>query len=141
MTYGTDMSIEQRVAKIDLVCVMKRLKSEMGLSDADCARAETLYRQFLVLIAKYPGRFFVAPHIADEVWHNHVLFTKKYAEDCEMMFGKFLHHYPAEDEDEDMQKPYAATVALYQSEFGVHPAHYGLSREEFAFAARSGGNC
>lgn len=33
-------------------------------------------------------------HEMDELWHTHILDTKKYAKDCEYVFGKFIHHFP-----------------------------------------------
>jgi hypothetical protein len=30
----------------------------------------------------------------DMVWHSHILHTRQYAEDCEKLFGRFLHHTP-----------------------------------------------
>ncbi|WP_131795795.1 hypothetical protein [Fluoribacter gormanii] len=32
--------------------------------------------------------------IADIVWHVHILFTKKYHDDCNSIFGQYLHHQP-----------------------------------------------
>jgi len=33
----------------------------------------------------------------DLAWHEFILFTKKYNEFCELSFGRFLHHVPAEE--------------------------------------------
>ena len=30
----------------------------------------------------------------DEFWHTHILHTMKYTEDCERVFGTYLHHNP-----------------------------------------------
>jgi len=30
----------------------------------------------------------------DAFWDQHILDTRKYAEDCAAAFGHFLHHYP-----------------------------------------------
>jgi hypothetical protein len=30
----------------------------------------------------------------DDLWHEHILDTQKYKEDCESVFGKFIHHNP-----------------------------------------------
>jgi hypothetical protein len=34
--------------------------------------------------------------VVDVVWHDFILFTKKYDEFCKKAFGKFLHHTPVE---------------------------------------------
>jgi hypothetical protein len=30
----------------------------------------------------------------DEIWHQHILHTRKYNDDCDKVFGKYLHHLP-----------------------------------------------
>ena len=54
----------------------------------------SFYRAFLVLNALYPQERIVPPKEVDEFWHAHILDTKKYADDCEAVFGYFFHHYP-----------------------------------------------
>jgi hypothetical protein len=36
----------------------------------------------------------VPTHEIDEFWHQHILDTLKYVDDCQYVFGYFLHHYP-----------------------------------------------
>jgi hypothetical protein len=36
----------------------------------------------------------------DWMWHAFVLFTRDYADFCQRYFGTFIHHVPAEDEDD-----------------------------------------
>ena len=38
--------------------------------------------------------------LTDIVWHTHILFTEKYHEDCESLFGEYIHHRPVVDENE-----------------------------------------
>jgi len=67
----------------------------------------------------------------DAFWHAHILDTMKYAEDCEEIFGYFLHHFPylglrggedaARQEQADQE-----TQRLYQQEFG-EPMHAGAA--------------
>ena len=33
--------------------------------------------------------------IADDLWHEFILYTKQYAEFCRLAFGEFFHHTPA----------------------------------------------
>lgn len=57
--------------------------------------AVSSYQMFLYIARVYPG-WSCAPHRAmDMIWHQHILFTKRYADDCQAIFGKFLHHNPA----------------------------------------------
>jgi len=99
----------------------------LGWSREEADRHELEYRRFLALVAKFPDEV-VAPNTnVDKFWHAHILDTMKYAEDCEAIFGYFLHHFPyfgmrdAEDAAnlaraaENMQR-------LYQQEFGQQNA-------------------
>src|SRR5690349_17854721 len=57
-------------------------------------QAETGYRQFLKLAAKYPDAPVVPSEQVDEFWHAHIVDTQRYASDCERVFGRMLHHDP-----------------------------------------------
>lgn len=121
-TVGTDMTKAQLVAKLDLEPIMARVAAETGLPAATLARAEMLYRQFLILKADNPGRIIPPPKLADLVWHEHIVFTKRYIADCEMVFGTYLHHSPAENEEQDMTFSslyHEVTVAAYKEAFGI----------------------
>ena len=66
------------------------------------------------------------PPDVDEIWHAHILNTRRYAEDCSRLFGTFHHHYPyfgidgkdsAMDMDEIMES-FGPVAKIYQEEFG-----------------------
>ena len=51
------------------------------------------YRQYLYLanVLETP----IAPSLdINQIWHEHILHTNKYANDCQVIFNKFLHHFP-----------------------------------------------
>lgn len=86
------------------------------------------YKHYLFLNLKYPS-FPIAPsyHI-DEVWHQHILFTKKYAADCKSIFGEMRHHVPhfgrgVRNLEEDM-RILGDTHVLWVKEFGAVPSSY-----------------
>ncbi|QUI62359.1 hypothetical protein GSF04_07455 [Pseudoalteromonas sp. A22] len=108
-------NFNERLKGLDLNRITHRLKTATGMTEADCLQAEVLYRQFLVLKSKYPNTPITPPQLADEVWHEHITDTLAYHNDCENLFGAFLHHIPDEDNQETWQK----AVHLYQLEFGV----------------------
>ena len=63
-----------------------------SLEKADAVEKE--YRRFLCLMKIYPEED-TAPLVeVDTFWHYHILDTMKYAEDCEKVFGTFVHHFP-----------------------------------------------
>ncbi len=56
------------------------------------------YRKFLVLVGEALLQQDNEPVVpwggVDDVWHAHILDTEKYQQDCNDLFGRFLHHFP-----------------------------------------------
>ena len=67
---------------------------EKGMEVEEAKQAVGLYRQFLKLVAAHPDKSIVPTKVIDKVWHTHILDTAKYAEDCNRIFGRFIHHFP-----------------------------------------------
>jgi hypothetical protein len=87
---------------------------------------EGAYRNYLTMLVKHPEDVedIVVSKDVDEFWHAHILHTMKYTEDCERVFGKYLHHNPhiGERTRADIEKKAAQTEAtrgLYQQEFRI----------------------
>jgi hypothetical protein len=59
----------------------------------DAEQAGREYRDFLS--ARADGIEQSPSDLADLIWHEHVLDTKRYAQDCGRLFGRFLHHVPS----------------------------------------------
>jgi hypothetical protein len=86
-------------------------------------RVEVAYRRFLTLLAKFPAETIAPTRDVDKFWHGHILDTMKYAEDCERVFGFFLHHFPyfgmrGEQDAADLGAASARMHAIYEREFG-----------------------
>lgn len=109
---------------------------------------ELAYRRFLTLVVKYPDETIAPTRDIDTFWHGHILDTLKYAEDCQRVFGYFVHHYPyfGMRGDADVVKQASASEALgrlYSREFGNLPqrpvmtgaAHCVVAREAAPDAA------
>ena len=82
------------------------------------------YRMFLLLVYLYPNSQLVPNREIDEVWHFHILDTMKYAEDCEILFGRFIHHFPyfgerGKIDRDNLQKSFEQTQVLFQEHFGI----------------------
>jgi len=95
---------------------------------------ESAYKTYLTMLAKYQehAEEIMLAKDVDEFWHTHILQTMKYAQDCEKVFGAFLHHNPhvGPRTTADMQSREAMakkTQDLYAREFGgaVHKAWSG----------------
>lgn len=94
-----------------------------GWTIKQCDEAEVEYKRFLALKRTYPDKDIVPHKILDHFWHQHILDTEKYAEDCELIFGRFLHHYPyfgmnGEKDAQDLSNAFDDTKELYKMHFG-----------------------
>src|SRR5467141_3623149 len=83
------------------------------------------YKTYLTMLAKYPDHAedILLSKDVDEFWHTHILQTIKYTEDCEAVFGKYLHHTPHIGEVTSADKAKRIALAektrrLYEREFG-----------------------
>ena len=71
-------------------------KTYPHLSLKDCQLVANGLRQFFLAHLKSRREFVSMPsQVADELWHEFILFTKSYDAFCRRAFGKFLHHTPA----------------------------------------------
>lgn len=130
MTVKNHKPIEEVVAAIralDLEPIKFKLMDPdegKGWSRETVERLETEYKQFLTLLVKYPDAVIAPSREVDTFWHGHILDTMKYAQDCDRIFGYFLHHFPyfgmRGAEDAEAQANAAiATQKLIAQEFGV----------------------
>lgn len=87
-------------------------------------RAIYHYSMFLYLINLYPDRKLVPTEEIDRVWHHHILDTMKYAEDCEILFGRFIHHFPyfgkrGKVDKSNLNAAFNQTQLLFMEHFGI----------------------
>jgi hypothetical protein len=115
-----------------------------GWSRAFVEHMETQYKRYLTLVAKYPREAIAPAKDVDKFWHAHILDTRKYIDDCERVFGFYLHHFPyfglrGADDAAALAKAGERTRELYEAEFGA-PGQTGsafcsLAAEAFCSAA------
>ncbi|WP_427923853.1 glycine-rich domain-containing protein [Streptomyces sp. cg40] len=53
---------------------------------------------FLSLIATNPGNDYSPSDHVDIGWHTFILYTRDYAEFCQRVAGRFIHHDPSDEE-------------------------------------------
>jgi len=85
------------IAALDLSGVCVRLmhpKAGLGWNESRTRAAEFAYREFLLVAKTFPAETPSPSADVDAFWHFHILDTVKYARDCAMAFGYFLHHKP-----------------------------------------------
>lgn len=86
---------------------------------------EVAYKNYLTMLVKYQDNAeeIMLSKDTDEFWHTHILQTMKYADDCQKVFGTFLHHDPHIGERTPALYEKRAVLAektreLYEREFG-----------------------
>lgn len=122
------------IAALDLAPIKVKLmhaQSGEGWSREKADAVEFEYRRFLYLMKKYPHDQSAPLFDVDIFWHYHILDTMKYMEDCQAVFGHYLHHFPyvglRGDEDEALHERAGNRMKeLYEETFG---------RDSFALAA------
>lgn len=99
------------------------------------------YKHFLIIAVKNQesAEEILPSKDVDEFWHTHILQTMKYADDCQKVFGTFLHHNPhigklSEGDLRHRDELAEKTKRFYEAEFGPQNAALawvgGLKTEE-----------
>src|SRR6267142_1550726 len=127
----TNQPVEQVIAAIgalDLEPIKLRVMDPElgeGWTREYAQSIERAYRKYLTMLVKYPEDVedIVVSKDVDEFWHTHILHTMKYTEDCERVFGTYLHHNPDIGERTQANLDRKAVLAektrrLYEREFG-----------------------
>lgn len=116
-----------KLKQLDLGAIAYELmhaREEEKWSFEQTKQALNHYSMFLWLINLYPDRKLVPTQEIDRVWHHHILDTMKYAEDCQMLFGRFIHHFPyfgtrGKDDKNNLYTAFRETQNLFQQHFGI----------------------
>src|SRR5262245_41081146 len=113
---------------LDLESVKRRvMDAELGegWSREYADTVEAGYKTYLTMLVKYPddAEEILLSKDVDEFWHTHILQTMKYAQDCDRIFGSFLHHDPhvgerTEADHRRREMLAEKTRRLYEREFG-----------------------
>jgi hypothetical protein len=72
---------------------IERLKVKLVLSHKEAEQLFLDMKQFLYMCGTRPGICSPTDPI-DAAWHEFVLYTEDYANFCQNMFGRFIHHVP-----------------------------------------------
>lgn len=116
----------EKVSIVDFRMLKRKLIEEKGWTAEITDDVEGLYRRFLALNIRYPGRKICPTGPIDDFWHAHILDTQAYARDCQMLFGHFLHHFPyfgmrGPDDRRDLEDAFAESIDLFVRHFGIDP--------------------
>ncbi len=127
----------QAIAALDLDPIKVKLmhqESGEGWSLEKVNAVEFEYRRFLYLMKIFPAEATAPLFDVDIFWHYHILDTMKYAQDCEQVFGYFLHHFPyiglrGEDDLLAHQRVGERMKELYEETFGEDYIRAGAASE------------
>jgi hypothetical protein len=73
---------------------LQKRRPELTLKD--CQLVGDGLRQFFLTYLRGGRRFVSMPsQVADDLWHEFILYTRHYDQFCRGAFGRFLHHTPA----------------------------------------------
>ena len=105
---------------LDLQYIVNRVVKQFNWKTDHAEETVRKYKNFLTLHLLYPEFKVVPTRAIDVVWHEHILHTQKYTEDCRKIFGDYFHHHPTEDkktESELHDSNYIMTARLYEKQF------------------------
>ena len=113
----------EKLKKLDLSQIACKLM-HYGWPRQKIARSLMRYLMFLTLVYLYPNTVLVPTQEIDRVWHCHILHTRKYRQDCEMLFGYFVDHEPETNREKgegysSLTSAFAQTRSLFERHFGA----------------------
>jgi len=114
----TDKAKAKAIMKYPLGHVRERVLKEGELSETIVDVAIEEYRKFMVLLALGNRNLAMCSKEVDEIWHNHILFTRDYAQFCQSIFGSFVHHMPATSAQPVSQASVDRFYSAYETIFG-----------------------
>lgn len=127
--------IDPNIARIDLGMVKHKLQDTQeakGWTAEECEQHEVAYKRYLHL-CKLHGKGMVPTKDVDEFWHQHIMDTRAYAQDCEEALGHFLHHFPylgmrGEEDARQLETAFRRTKRLHREAFGEELMPGGMNQ-------------
>jgi hypothetical protein len=123
----TTTKVLSSIAALNLEPIKNKLmdpESGEGWSRAKTEAMDLEYRRFLHLMHAFPNQPASPTKAVDTFWHYHILDTQKYAADCDLVYGCFMHHNPYGDEQSAAEGVQAGGPSvdlmqqLYEATFG-----------------------
>jgi hypothetical protein len=107
-----------------IIFLLTHPKKSLGWSRDKALQAIAHYKMFLLLHYLYPEKNIVPTEEIDEVLHNHSSDSAKYHQDCNHLFGYFLHHDPyfgllGEADQKSHLAAFMETKVLFKKHFGI----------------------
>jgi hypothetical protein len=111
----------QTLKELDMEPIARQLMHD-GWTRQQTMYAISRYLMFLFLVYLHPQMLLVPTQEIDRVWHCHILHTRKYFQDCQRLFGRFIHHEPGsvlrlQADQLSLDAAFAQTTALLECYF------------------------
>lgn len=129
-------NINDKFKEINLTPITKQIIANEELSLEDLEISEKLYRTFLLLHYYHPNQKLIPTNEVDVFWHNHILNSKKYFDDCNELFGTYLHHTPMQIENltKTVKNDFDNTLKLMKGYFKSMYPNISLKKRKFAYS-------
>lgn len=120
-----EKGISPEIAAIDLEMIKMKMSlpgEGEGWTKEQCDDAEVEYKRFLHLNKKFLKSAIVPTDVIDTMWHYHILDTRAYHKDSEIVFGGYFHHFPyfglrGDVDKQNLISSFEGTKGLYENEF------------------------
>jgi hypothetical protein len=113
--------------RFDLIGWKMRDSNNCSFSDDEVEFAIGEYKRFITLKVENPSARLSPTKMMDEAWHYHILDTKRYAKDCQVLYGDFVHHSPSygpldsEEKQTVLEESFKRMYELYKQRFDSNP--------------------
>jgi hypothetical protein len=110
--------------ELDLKPMLEQCRKDYQWTAEQAEEAELWYRRHLWLCFQFPDQpISVLSKKADQLWHQHIIDTNRYREDCNRIFGAFLNHVPFYAEQTVLVEDtsFDDTLDLYRRLYGHIP--------------------
>lgn len=108
-----------RALEFQIDDVVARYMKDEGLTEEIAREHERELKRFLALCAMNPSAHYGMRGPIDEIWHTFIMFTREYAQFCEHVSGRFIHHVPETGKGESRSADgYLLFLNDYQKVFG-----------------------
>jgi hypothetical protein len=96
---------KRHIKNLDLGSVRVKVQEKLGWSPVEAERVEGDYKRFLYALAHKRPEVIISPPTqeVDEFWHQHILDTRKYRNDCQTIFGHYVDHTPGLEADKQRE--------------------------------------
>ena len=132
MFLGDNVELKSNIWALNLEPIIYKLMDEEegeGWTLEQSLIAVEEYRRFLFLSVT-SAEIIVPTKFVDSVWHTHILDTRKYMDDCQQLFGFYLHHFPyfgmrGEEDQANLQAAFKKAADVYEAAFN-QPYYVGI---------------